>query len=258
MGRRVRHHLQSNVVGYIALFFALGLGTAWALERDSVKSKHVQDESLKGKDVKDEKLTGADVTGLTGEDLDEATLGQVPSAADAGTVDGINSTGFLRANGKAADANMLDGQDSSEFLGANGKAADADALDGQDSSEFLGATAKAADAQLLDGVESDDFARVSGLVNGTNGNPLSTGITSVRNGEGDYTVTINDGTFPNSGTSCALIRPVVSPVGNEFHAAVWNEAGCLIGGGAQFDVLTFDAAGAADDATFGFIVDVVP
>ena len=39
---------------------------------------------------------------------------------------------------------------------------------------------------------------------------------------------------------------------------VWNEAGCLIGGGAEFDVLTFDAGGLAEDATFGFIVDVVP
>ena len=258
MGHRMRHHLQSNVVGYIALFFALGLGTAWALERDSVKSKHVQDESLKGKDIKDEKLTGADVTGLTGEDLDEATLGQVPRAADADTLDGQDSGAFLGVNGKAADANTLDGQNSSAFLGVNGKAADANTLDGQDSSEFLGSTAKAADAQVLDGVESDDFARVSGLVNGSNGNPLSTGITSVRNGEGDYTVTINNGTFPNSGTSCSLIRPVISPVGNEFHAAVWNEAGCLIGGGAAFDVLTFDAAGTAEDATFGFIVDVVP
>jgi hypothetical protein len=168
------------------------------------------------------------------------------------------SSAFLGATAKAADADALDGRDSNTFLGVNGKAADANTLDGMDSTEYLGSTAKAADAHLLDGVESDDFARVSGIVNGANGAPLSTGITAVRNGEGDYSVTINDGTFANSGSSCSLLRPVVSPVGNEFHAAVWNEAGCKIGGGGEFDVLTFDATGAAEDATFGFIVDVVP
>ena len=173
-------------------------------------------------------------------------------------VDGKSASDFLGASSKAADSEALDGQDSSAFLRTNGKAADSETLDGQDSSAFLGANAKAADANLLDGVESDDFVRVSGLVNGSNGNPLSTGITSTRTGEGAYTVTINSGTFANSGTSCSLLRPVISPVGNEFHAAVWNEAGCLIGGGGQFDVLTFDAAGVAEDATFGFVVDVVP
>ncbi len=165
---------------------------------------------------------------------------------NADRIDGLHATDFLLRS------------EASSFLAAGAKAADANTLDGKDSGEFLGSTAKAADAQVLDGIESDDFARVSGLVNGSNGNPLSTGITSVRNAEGDYTVTINDGTFSNSGTSCSLLRPVISPVGNEFHAAVWNEAGCLIGGGAQFDVLTFDAGGVAEDATFGFIVDVVP
>ena len=187
-----------------------------------------------------------------------AFLGRNDRAADSSRLEGNPASAFLGASAKAADSEALDGRDSSDFLGVTAKAADADKLDGKDSSEFLGSTAKAADAELLDGVESDDYARVSGLVNGTTGAPLSTGITSVRNAEGDYTVTINDGTFANSGSSCSLLRPVISPVGNEFHAAVWNEAGCLIGGGAMFDVLTFDAAGAAEDATFGFIVDVVP
>jgi hypothetical protein len=185
-------------------------------------------------------------------------LGRSERAADAGLLQGNPPSAFLGANAKAADSETLDGQDSSAFLGATATAADSNTLDGQDSSAFLGATAKAADAQFLDGVESDDFVRVSGIVNGSNGNPLSNGITSVRNAEGDYSVTIDDGTFANSGTSCSLLRPVVSPVGNEFHAAVWNEAGCTIGGGGEFDVLTFDAAGVAEDATFGFIVDVVP
>jgi hypothetical protein len=188
----------------------------------------------------------------------DAFLGRAERATDSARLEGNPASAFLGANAKAADADTLDGQDSSAFLGVNAKAADANTLDGQDSSAFLGSTSKAADAQLLDGVESDDYARVSGIVNGSNGNPQSTGITSVRNGEGDYSVTINDGTFSNSGASCSLLRPVISPVGSEFHAAVWNGAGCTIGGGGVFDVLTFDAAGNPEDATFGFIVDVVP
>ena len=224
----------------IAVFIALGGGAyAIGLAKNSVKSHHIAPNAVRSHDIKNRAVYGTDIktNSIDGDHVLENQLGTVPSATDAST---------------------LDGQDSSAFLGVNGKAADANTLDGQDSSEFLGATATAADSQLLDGVESDDFARVSGLVNGASGNPMTLGITSVRNGEGDYTVTINDGTFPNSGTSCSVILPVISPVGNEFHAAVWSEAGCLTGGGARFDVLTFNAAGAADDASFAFIVDARP
>jgi hypothetical protein len=50
---RVSAHIRSNVVGYVALFFALGLGTAWAagLERGSVKSKHLAKKAVKQKHV---------------------------------------------------------------------------------------------------------------------------------------------------------------------------------------------------------------
>ena len=62
---------------------------------------------------------------LTGDDVDEATFGHVPSA--------ITST-----NAQAAeDAGRLDGRDSTEFLATTGKAADADKLDGRDSANFL-------------------------------------------------------------------------------------------------------------------------
>lgn len=54
-------HLRRNLVAYVALFFALG-GTAYALEVNSVKSKHIAPDAAKGVDV------------------DESSLGQVPSA----------------------------------------------------------------------------------------------------------------------------------------------------------------------------------
>jgi hypothetical protein len=57
--------------------------------------------------------------------------------ADAGTLQGKDSSQFLDSNDKAADSDLLDGKDSTEFLGKNEKAADSDKLDGLDSSEFL-------------------------------------------------------------------------------------------------------------------------
>ncbi|HEV3008614.1 MAG TPA: hypothetical protein VGX52_06235, partial [Burkholderiales bacterium] len=54
-----------NLVAYVALFFSLGLGTAWALERNSVKSKHIVNGQVKSVDVANDEtgdaLTGTDV-----------------------------------------------------------------------------------------------------------------------------------------------------------------------------------------------------
>ena len=66
MVSRIRQHLSSNVVGYVALFFSLGLGTAWALAPDSVKSKHIKDDQVKSADVRDAALPGG---GLQGTDI---------------------------------------------------------------------------------------------------------------------------------------------------------------------------------------------
>lgn len=131
----VSDHLRGNVVGYIALFIALG-GTAWAankidseqIKRGAVQSKHIDNgqvkskdirdgKGVKSKDVKDGTLTGDDVgdgslggtdladgsitgtqvaaDGLTGVHVDESTLGQVP---DADSVDGLDAAAFLRSS----------------------------------------------------------------------------------------------------------------------------------------------------------------
>jgi hypothetical protein len=58
-------HLRGNAVGYVALFLALGLGTAWALDANSVRSKHIVNDQVKGVDVA------------------ERTLGIVPEAKSA-------------------------------------------------------------------------------------------------------------------------------------------------------------------------------
>ena len=91
MKSRVGAHLRANVVGYIALFFALGLGTAWALDANSVRSKHIVNGQVKGADVA------------------ETTLAPVPEAKNAqpkafahiaedGTVDVANSKGIKQSN----------------------------------------------------------------------------------------------------------------------------------------------------------------
>lgn len=82
----MRNHLRSNVVGYVALFFALGLGTAWAVEKNAIKSKHIAPGQVREADlgaaaVTDEKLAANSVDGskvaddsLKGADVDESSL----------------------------------------------------------------------------------------------------------------------------------------------------------------------------------------
>ncbi len=119
MGPRIRNHIRSNVVGYVALFFALSGGAAYALDGsntvfsddivdDQVRSVDVRDDSLpsgglaradlrtgsvgtsevansslRGGDLVDGAVDSAKVAdeSLTGDDVAESTLGQVPSAA---------------------------------------------------------------------------------------------------------------------------------------------------------------------------------
>jgi hypothetical protein len=72
MSARIREHVRSNVIGYIALFVALG-GTAWAA--NSVGSSDVIDNSLQSIDLKDDAgVKSADVAN------DTATGGGLASA----------------------------------------------------------------------------------------------------------------------------------------------------------------------------------
>ena len=87
-----RHHL-----ALLCVVLILTGGTAYAskakvhLPKNTVASKQVKDGSLTGSDLKDDKVTGADVQ--------EASLGQVPSAANANTVGGTPAGGLLQTAG---------------------------------------------------------------------------------------------------------------------------------------------------------------
>jgi hypothetical protein len=77
-----------------------------------------------------------------------ASVAAFPGPIDADTLDGKDSAAFassvhdhdanyLAISGKAADAGLLDGMDSTEFLGTADKAADSEKLDGKDSTAFV-------------------------------------------------------------------------------------------------------------------------
>jgi hypothetical protein len=67
-------HLRHNVVAYLALFVALGTGTAFAAEK--ITGKDIAANAIKSKHVKNGQVKGADVAtdSLTGDDIQESTL----------------------------------------------------------------------------------------------------------------------------------------------------------------------------------------
>jgi hypothetical protein len=118
MSKRIREHIRSNVIGYIALFVALG-GVAYA--QGTVGSEEVIDNSLRSVDLKDNAaVKSADVVndsttggGLAGADLradsvgtSEVTDGSLGGADidEAGVPVGGDLTGFLSGAQIAANA----------------------------------------------------------------------------------------------------------------------------------------------------------
>lgn len=92
----------SMIVACIALFVALGGGAYAALSKNSVSSKQIQNASVIGKDLKKDTLTGKQIK--------ESKLGEVPSAASADTsadsdqvngVEAVRVSPFTLANGQS-------------------------------------------------------------------------------------------------------------------------------------------------------------
>jgi hypothetical protein len=89
---RISNHLRSNVVGYVALFFAVSGSTAWALSgSNTVFSDDIVNDQVYSGDVRNDTLAGGGLTApdlrkgsvgssevqndsLTGADIDESTL----------------------------------------------------------------------------------------------------------------------------------------------------------------------------------------
>ena len=93
---RIRSRLTyANVVATLGLFLVLSGGTAVALTgSNTVFSDDIVNGQVKGVDVLDGTLTGGDVK--------ESSLGKVPQAGNADTVDGLDSTHSASASWAAS------------------------------------------------------------------------------------------------------------------------------------------------------------
>jgi hypothetical protein len=106
MSSRIREHLRTNVVGYLALFLAVSGGTAYALGGSNtvfsddivdgevlsadIRTNNVRADDIQGNAVSSSKLDSGAVqsvdvrdNSLTGTDIDEATLGTARVVARA-------------------------------------------------------------------------------------------------------------------------------------------------------------------------------
>jgi len=103
----------STVVAYVALLAALSGGGAYAagqitshdIKKNAVLSKHIKDGQVATSDLADNAVTGAKVN--------EASLGQVPSAATAGTATSATTASSATTAGNAAN---LGGRPASAYL----------------------------------------------------------------------------------------------------------------------------------------------
>jgi hypothetical protein len=124
MGRRIREHISSSIVGFVALFFALS-GAAYALPGvntvdsgdiidSTVVSRDIRDNIVRSRDLADGSAQGVDVrdNSLTGADIDESTLAAVPNANALG---GVGASGYQRRclAGSVAGWALIDGDNAS-------------------------------------------------------------------------------------------------------------------------------------------------
>ena len=117
---RLHNHVRHNVVGYIALFVALG-GSAYAaasLPANSVGTKQLKNGAVKGKKLAKGAVTGAKVANnsLTGKQINAATLGAVPNAHHASSATNANHASGADSATNATNATSLGGSPASAYL----------------------------------------------------------------------------------------------------------------------------------------------
>jgi hypothetical protein len=88
VARSVRRHFRNNVVGYVALVFALGTGVGWAattFPKNSVGTKQLRKGAVTRAKLHKNAVNGSKVAprSLTRSDIKIAKLGKVPSAVRA-------------------------------------------------------------------------------------------------------------------------------------------------------------------------------
>lgn len=113
----------NTVIAYLALFVALG-GSAYAatqLPKNSVGPKQLKANAVTGPKIKNGAVTGSKIgaNSVTGANVDESTLGRVPSAASAERAATADRAAVAESAANAANANTLGGLPSSDFLRTN-------------------------------------------------------------------------------------------------------------------------------------------
>ena len=95
---RIRSRISyANVLATLALFVALGGGAyAASVAKNSVKSSSIKNNAVRTADVRD--------NGLGGADIDEASLGQVPSAANADNAQSAETANTAQSAQSAVNA----------------------------------------------------------------------------------------------------------------------------------------------------------
>jgi hypothetical protein len=110
MSAKLRTHIRSNIIGYVALFFALSTGSAVALSgSNTVFTDDIVNDQVYSADVRNDALSGG---GLAAPDLRPSSVGTSEVAANSLNGGDINESGL----GIVPNANQLDGVDSSGFL----------------------------------------------------------------------------------------------------------------------------------------------
>jgi hypothetical protein len=128
MGKAMFGHIRAHAVGYLALVVALS-GTAYAAGGHGIDGRQIRRNSIPGNRVRPGSLTGNRLSAgtITGRQVDEASLGTVPSASHAQSADSAGSAD------RAATATRADSAATADRAAT---AADAEALGGRGPSGF--------------------------------------------------------------------------------------------------------------------------
>jgi hypothetical protein len=124
MRAKISHHFRENAVGYVALFVALS-ASAYALPgHNNVRSDDIKDGQVKLGDLAVDSVDPSKVVdnSLSGADIAEETLGEVPSASTAESAQSAQTAQSAASADTAATAQnaaTLDNLDSTDFLRTN-------------------------------------------------------------------------------------------------------------------------------------------
>lgn len=264
MGSRVARHARANLVGYVALFVALG-GTAVAsgirLSANSVGTKQLKNGAVTGAKVAKNTLTGANIKA--------STLGTVPSAVNAtNATSAKTATSATEATtatnaANAMNAEQLGGQAPSAFQSrVSGTCASGGAIASIAASGTVGCQAANVTQMMggntgninidtgteylpplglsaIDGTESDVWLSSSNLA-GTAGNLVAE---SSEPAEGAITVTLDVNGTPKS-VFCTI----------PFNGSICSDPTdtAAIPAGAYVDISVHAAATASGRITFGW------